>query len=72
MAPQPLQPARRQQRQPRPLPAPAPVAANVPPPPDYTEITDDMAPDEKRRARIENSKARSAYNKQLKAMGIDP
>ena len=55
-----------------PAAAPAPAAANVPPAPDYTEITDDMSPDDKRRARIENSKLRSAYNKQLKAMGIDP
>ena len=42
------------------------------PPPEYIEITDDMAPDEIRKARIANSKAKSAYNKALKAAGIDP
>jgi hypothetical protein len=60
--------------------APAPVAAapavatpaNVPPPPDYAIITDDMDPADKRKAKIGNSKLRSAYNKQLKEMGIDP
>lgn len=51
--------------------APAPVATSVPEP-TYVEITDDMAPDEKRKARIANSKAKSAYNKALKAAGIDP
>lgn len=61
-------------------PAPAPVASGGPDPallasipkPDYIEITDDMSPDEIRQARIQNSKARSAYNKALKAAGIDP
>ncbi len=42
------------------------------PKPDYIDITDDMPDDEKRRARIANSKAKSAYNKALKAAGIDP
>lgn len=59
---------------------PAPVAAAAPastaaaniPEPELVEITDDMAPDEKRKARIANSKAKSAYNKALKAAGIDP
>lgn len=46
-------------------------AADIPPP-DYIEITDDMSPDEKRKARIANAKARSAYNKALKAAGVDP
>lgn len=51
--------------------APAPMTTSVPAPV-YTELTDDMAPDEKRKARIANSKAKSAYNKALKAAGIDP
>ncbi|GAB4271185.1 MAG: hypothetical protein Kow0080_16340 [Candidatus Promineifilaceae bacterium] len=56
---------------------PAPTAettmpAHVPPPPELIEITDDMAPDEVRKARIANSKAMSAYKKALKAAGIDP
>ena len=51
--------------------APAPVAANIPEP-ELIEITDDMAPDEVRKARIANSKANSAYKKALKAAGIDP
>ena len=64
-----------------PAPAPAPVAAApaaVDPaalgiePPQLIEITDDMSPDEKRKARIANAKAKSAYNKALKAAGIDP
>ena len=50
---------------------PAAAAANIPKP-DLVEITDDMDPDEVRRARIANSKAKSAYNKALKAAGIDP
>lgn len=56
-------------------PAPAPeqsaAAADIPKP-ELIEITDDMSPDEKRQARIANSKAKSAYNKALKAAGIDP
>jgi hypothetical protein len=42
------------------------------PKPDFIDISDDMPPDEKRKARIHNAKARSAYNKALKAAGIDP
>lgn len=49
-----------------------PLAVNAPPPPNYIEITDDMPPDEVRKARIANSKLRSEYNKALKAAGIDP
>ena len=41
-------------------------------PPQLREITESMSPDEIRRARIENAKATSAYNKALKAAGIDP
>lgn len=59
--------------------APAPVAAapvaaaeSAIPKPELIEITDSMSPDEIRRARIENSKRNSAYNKALKAAGIDP
>lgn len=53
--------------------APAPeISANVPPKPELIALTDDMSPDEKRKARISNSKAKSAYNKALKAAGIDP
>ncbi len=51
--------------------APSPVAVGIEPP-QLVEITDDMAPDEKRKARIANSKAKSAFNKALKAAGIDP
>ncbi len=50
----------------------APAAAAAIPKPELIEITDDMGPDEIRRARIANSKAKSAYNKALKAAGIDP
>lgn len=56
-----------------PAPAAAPEpAANMPAPLELVEITDDMAPDEVRKARISNAKAKSAYNKALKAAGIDP
>lgn len=61
-----------------PAAAPPPPAGGLTPeaagiaPPEYVEITDDMPPDEKRAARVANSKARSAYNKALKAAGIDP
>ncbi len=41
-------------------------------PPEMVEMTDDMSPDEKRQARIANSKAKSAFNKALKAAGVDP
>lgn len=52
--------------------APAAPSGDIPPPPEMIAITDDMAPDDKRAAKIANSKAKSAYKKQLKAMGIDP
>ena len=54
--------------------APAPAARNpqLPPPPALIPITDSMSPDERRQATISNSKAKSAYNKELKALGIDP
>ncbi len=63
-----------------PQPAAVPVAEAAPaadaaagiPKPELIEITDGMSPDEKRQARIANSKAKSAYNKALKAAGIDP
>ncbi|GIK54503.1 MAG: hypothetical protein BroJett015_01660 [Chloroflexota bacterium] len=54
-----------------PVTAPAAVASAVPEP-NYIEITDDMSPDEVRKARIQNSKLKSEYNKALKAAGIDP
>ena len=50
----------------------APVAATGIPAPKLIEITDSMSPEEVRRARVENAKAMSAYNKALKAAGIDP
>ncbi len=54
-------------------PAAAPVAQAVNiQPPDLIDITDDMPPDELRKARIANSKAKSAFNKALKAAGVDP
>lgn len=40
--------------------------------PQYIDITDDMSPDEVRKARIANARARSAYMKALKAAGVDP
>ncbi|MCA9975258.1 MAG: hypothetical protein KC413_05890, partial [Anaerolineales bacterium] len=56
-------------------PAPAPTAdaalAGIPQP-DYIEITDSMSADDVRKARIQNAKERSKYNKALKAAGIDP
>jgi len=51
--------------------APAPALAGIQPP-QLIEITDSMAPEEIRRARVANAKAESAYNKALKAAGIDP
>jgi len=51
--------------------APPPAAAGIPAP-KLIEITDGMSPEEVRRARVENAKAMSAYNKALKAAGIDP
>ncbi|MEZ4516971.1 MAG: DUF4332 domain-containing protein [Chloroflexota bacterium] len=50
---------------------PTPESLGIPRP-ELTEITDDMTPDQIRRARIENAKATSAFNKALKAAGIDP
>ena len=58
-----------------PAPAARPAAPAVPAgisEPEYIEITDEMPPDEVRKARIANAKAKSAYNKALKAAGIDP
>ncbi|MCL4805346.1 MAG: hypothetical protein KJ046_13670 [Anaerolineae bacterium] len=55
--------------------APVAPAAAVPTgitPPKLIEITEGMAPEEVRRARVENAKATAAYNKALKAAGIDP
>ena len=52
-------------------PAVPPAAAGIPAP-KQIEITDGMSPEEVRRARVENAKAQSAYNKALKAAGIDP
>lgn len=53
--------------------AAAPVATAVSiEPPQLIEITDGMPPDDVRKARIANSKATSAFNKALKAAGIDP
>jgi hypothetical protein len=46
---------------------PAGIAAPI-----LIEITDSMSPEEIRRARVENAKASAAYNKALKAAGIDP
>ncbi|MFO7678490.1 MAG: hypothetical protein R6X34_00405 [Chloroflexota bacterium] len=60
---------------PQPAPAPAaavPAAAANIPAPQLIEITSDMSPDEVRQARVANAKANSAYNKALKAAGIDP
>ncbi len=56
-----------------PAPSAAPTAAaSTVPAPDYIAITDDMSPDDVRKARIQNSKLKSEYNKALKAAGIDP
>jgi len=53
--------------------APAvPAGVTLPPMPEMIEITDDMSPEEKRSAKLTNTKAKSAYKKELKAMGIDP
>jgi hypothetical protein len=59
-------------------PAPTPASGEIDlvslniEPPDLIEITDDMSPEEMRQARIANSKAKSAFNKALKAAGVDP
>jgi hypothetical protein len=47
------------------------VPADIPEP-NFIEITDDMDKDELRKARIHNAKEKSAYNKALRAAGIDP
>lgn len=52
--------------------APAPQAVAGVEPPALIEITDSMSPEEIRQARVANAKAQSAYNKALKAAGIDP
>jgi hypothetical protein len=52
--------------------SPAPQAAVGIDAPKLIEITSDMAPEEVRKARVENAKAQSAYNKALKAAGVDP
>lgn len=53
--------------------AAAPVTAVAAiPQPEYIDITDDMSPEDARKARITNSKLKSEYNKALKAAGIDP
>jgi len=51
--------------------SPSPDTAGLPKP-DYIEITEGMDAAELRQARIHNAKAKSAYNKALKAAGIDP
>ncbi|MEZ4516972.1 MAG: hypothetical protein R3C44_09090 [Chloroflexota bacterium] len=55
-----------------PAPAQAPAAPVGVEPPVLIEITDDMSPEDVRKARVANAKANSAYNKALKAAGIDP
>lgn len=62
---------------PGPVTAATPPAAAAPPiagvePPKLIEITPGMAPEEVRKARVANAKAEAAYNKALKAAGIDP
>ena len=62
---------------PEPATAMEPVAASSEalvaiPRPEFIELTDDMAPDEIRRARISNVRAKAAYKKALNAAGIDP
>lgn len=47
------------------------IPASIPQP-NFIEITDDMSPEEQRKARINNAKEKSAYNRALKAAGIDP
>ena len=42
------------------------------PAPNYIDITDEMDKDDMRKARIQNAKEKSAYNKALRAAGIDP
>lgn len=40
--------------------------------PNYIEVTDDMSPDEVRKARVANARERSRFYKELKERGIDP
>ena len=47
------------------------IPADIPQP-NFIEITDDMDKDEVRKARIHNAKEKSAFNKALRAAGIDP
>jgi hypothetical protein len=49
----------------------APVIPDVEPP-NYIEISDDMPPDELRKARVQNARERSRFYKALKERGIDP
>jgi hypothetical protein len=56
----------------QPVAAAAPVAVAGIAPPQLIEITDSMPPEEVRRARVANAKAEAAYNKALKAAGVDP
>lgn len=51
--------------------ASAAVAAGIEPP-TLIDITEGMSPEQIRRARVDNAKAMAAYNKALKAAGIDP
>jgi hypothetical protein len=55
---------------------PAAGGRGAPPPgiprPEYVEIREDMDPAQIRAARIQNAKAKSAYQKALKEAGIDP
>ena len=60
-----------EQAEPAEIAAPSGIETSIPKP-DYIEITDDMDPADIRKARIANAKAKSAYNKALKAAGIDP
>ncbi|HOU41045.1 MAG TPA: hypothetical protein PK829_07235, partial [Promineifilum sp.] len=51
--------------------AAAPALAGIEPP-QLIEITPGMSPEDVRKARVANAKAESAYNKALKAAGVDP
>ena len=53
-------------------PAAAAPAVELPESPVLTVITDDMDKATRKAAKLANTKAKSAYKKQLKAMGIDP
>jgi hypothetical protein len=57
---------------PSPAAAPAQAVSSNVPRPDLIEITDDMDPNEVRRARIANAKAKAEYQKALREAGIDP